>query len=373
MKAKQRKRNVVVSVLALAGLLAFSLFATGGSLQPSAPPGPTMKTLDEVEPRIPISEVPFTINQSGSYYLTGNLQVSDPNESGITVEVNDVTIDLMGYSLIGPRSGTGCGIYMSQRSNVEIRNGTARDFGNYGILAQGSNSKELRVISVRAVSNVSRGIQLDGKGNLVKDCTAAENDDVGIYVDKGCTVTGNTAYGNSSTGINADNACTVNANTAYDNEGNGISAGGGCTVTGNTAYNNSGTGISGGQGSTISGNTASYNNSAGIYAGNKCTVFGNTACGNNQSNTPGLSGIRVQYDCLARGNTASFNNRNNIYVTGSDNAIEENLVTDCSGGNGINFGSTGNFYANNRASGNGTDYAGDVPTGDGDGGGNVSF
>ncbi len=35
--------------------------------------------------------------------------------------------------------------------------------------------------------------------------------------------------------------------------------------------------------------------------------------------------------------------------------------------------SIGNFFANIRASGNGSDYAGNVPTGYGDGGGNVSF
>ena len=56
----------------------------------------------------------------------------------------------------------------------------------------------------------------------------------------------------------------------------------------------------------------------------------------------------------------------------SDNAIEENLVTD-SPGNSIYFSLVGNFYANNRASGNGTNYAGALPAGSGDGGGNASF
>ncbi len=47
-EARNRRTKVVVSVLALAVLLAFSLLATGGNLEPSAPPGPTMKSLDEV-------------------------------------------------------------------------------------------------------------------------------------------------------------------------------------------------------------------------------------------------------------------------------------------------------------------------------------
>ena len=38
---------------------------------------PLRKTLDEVEPRIPITSVPLTISQPGSYYLTGNLGATD--------------------------------------------------------------------------------------------------------------------------------------------------------------------------------------------------------------------------------------------------------------------------------------------------------
>jgi len=32
-----------------------------------------MKTLDQIEPRTPISSAPYTISASGAYYLTNNL------------------------------------------------------------------------------------------------------------------------------------------------------------------------------------------------------------------------------------------------------------------------------------------------------------
>lgn len=356
MENKQKKTKAVSTVLVFACILAFCIYATAGSLQPSAPPGPTMKTLDEVEPRIPITQadIPLTITQKGSYYFTGDLTAA---ATAITVEVNDVTIDLMGYSLIGPGTGTTFGIHMNKRSNVEIRNGTIRSFGRFGIFEQTFDGSAHRVINVRVLENgvvdlYSSGIRLRGKGHLVKDCTAAHNYGDGISVEYGCTVTGNTAYNNQNHGISLDAGATVIGNTAYSNQSNGINTPGVCVITNNTAY---------------------YNQVDGIYAGSGSTVTNNTAHGNNQGDSSSNGGIRVYYGCLVKGNTLKNNKQNHIYVARSDNAIEENLLTLCTLGNGIYFEQTGNFYANNRASGNGTDYAGDVPTGDGDGGGNVSF
>lgn len=410
METRKKRTRVIVSLFIFLGMLVYSLSAIGGNLEPSAPPGPTMKTLDEVEPRIPIpaSATPvatFTISQSGSYYLTGNRVASG---TGITVEANDVTIDLMGYSLIGG-TGSYCGIHMDGRSNVEVRNGTVRNFA-LGVYDASYDSKQTRVINIRAVSNGTYNIYLKGRGSLVKDCTASgastgimaaannitvtgntvcDNQNWGIYVGVGCTVTDNTVYNNQLEGIVTGYGCEVIGNLANNNQGggivaaegstvvnntasnnkSGISAGDGCTVSDNVARNNQGGGISAGDGCTVSGNTAYYNQKNGIYADRYCTVIGNTASQNNQSDTADYAGIKVGRECMIKGNTVSKNNQNNIYVEYAHNALEENLVTDST--NGIYFNSNGNFYANNRASINGTDYAN--TSGNTDGGGNVSF
>jgi len=349
METKRTSAKVVASLLALVALAVFSLFAAGGSLEPFAPPGPTMKTLDEVEPRVPIhaSDLPLVITEPNSYYLAENINFTDSLNDAITIECNDVTIDLMGFTLKGPHATTKNGIYINCRSNVEIRNGTVRDF-YYGICEPYISGKEHRVVNLRAISNEYTGIYLEGSGHLVKDCTAAENGHRGIHTSSGCTLIGNTAYNNEVGGIRTGHGCTVSSNTASYNQYCGIYTGLGCTVTGNTVR---------------------YNQMYGIYT-NSATVTGNTVYQNNQSNAAAGAGIRVEYGCLVKGNTATYNKQNNIYVVHDDNAIEENLVTNCAG-YGIYFRIAGSFYANNRASGNGTDYGNTA--GQTDGGGNYSF
>lgn len=115
--------------------------------------------------------------------------------------------------------------------------------------------------------------------------------------------------------------------------------------------------------------TAIDNGGNGIYGGYGCAITGNTVGSNNQSDTDYYAGIYVSSDCMVKGNTLDNNKQNNIYVYNTDNIIEENLVTDST--NGIRFFTTGNFYANNRASGNTTNYVNTA--GQTSGGGNYSF
>src|SRR5207302_11387882 len=68
-----------------------------GLLTPPGAPAPTMKTLDQIEARTPISTAPFTIIASGSYYLTKNLSVASGN--AININFNGVTLDLNGFTI----------------------------------------------------------------------------------------------------------------------------------------------------------------------------------------------------------------------------------------------------------------------------------
>jgi parallel beta-helix repeat protein len=310
----------------------------------------SLSSLAQDEPRIPISSAPYTINNPGSYYFTRNLQTTLPDQNAITVEVNDVTIDLMGFRLIGPGSGSGRGIYMSARSNVEICNRTVYNFGGEGIYeaetfteASPDYGKGHRVIGVRAVHNGSGGIVLNGWYHLVKDCTVLLNGGLD--------------------GLFAGGAATVTGNTVSVNEGNGLETLCGSTISGNTVSENGQNGIVLGSGCTVFDNTAAFNADCAITVLEGCTVTNNTALAN------GFGIVGWGDSNLIKGNTLSYNSNTNIWIGGKSNAVEENLVT--SSQQGIYFDKTGNFYANNRASGNVSDYVNTASQTDG--GGNISF
>ena len=334
-----------------------------------------IKTLDHVEPRIPIQSLPgdvtyeYIISSSGSYYLIGNVTTA---KSAIKVEVDDVTIDLMGYTLKGPDSGANDGVYMSGRNNVAIRNGTVRDF-YYGIRDDNWGDDQ-RVINVRVVSNRLSGIYLSGDRHLVKDCTANDNGTwasgsiYGIYVGGDSTVARNAACNNgqlatgTAYGIYAGTASTVTNNTVNRNghtatgDVYGIDAAWKSSVLRNmvkdTGYSASGAvyGIDAGLGSSVNGNTVGTSGDAagGSVYGIRVTsgtISGNTSFDNGYQAT-GLYvyGIHAGQRCTVIGNAASANGVQasgtsyGIYLSGN-NLVDQNTA---SGNQGTNMNDQGN-------------------------------
>jgi hypothetical protein len=307
MEAKRPKTKLVISLLVLSSTLTFLPFCMAEDSDLGIPTVPVSGISLQAQL---ISSVPLTISQPGSYYLDQNITHSDRNANAIEVNADNVTIDLMGHSLIGPGSASGT---------------------NNGILEEntGGTASGHRVIDVRVLSNGGNGIILRSTHNLVKDCTVSDN----------CS-----ALTEGWGGINCNSASTIIGNVVSDsNLFSGIITDSGCTISGNNVSHN-GAGINAWYGCHVIGNTCSFD----VYGIN---IGGNGA--------------------LVKGNTVFSSHANGIEVAGSYNAIEENLVTHCEVG--INFSGDQNFYANNRALYNSTNYGGSVPTGSGNGGGNVAF
>ncbi len=349
--------------------------------------------------RIEISQAdmaspPYEITNSGSYVLTEDLLVTNTGVYGIDVQVDNVTIDLNGFTLQGPGANSEHGLYQASTfRNLTVKNGTLSRWagmGQYGLYAWGSAG---RFKNVTACYN-NCGM-FTGSGSVLEGCIAASNSAAGsgygIIAGKGSTLSGCSAYNNFTEvsygyGISADNGSTLSGCSAYDNStvgaSYGISAGSGSTLSGCSSYDNSaggaGYGILAGEGSTLSGCSA-YGNSAGgtgygIYADNGSTLSGCSAFANTSgANGAGIyivygcsathctatdnqyDGIEVEDDCIVLNNTCRGNGNygagHGILATGSDNRIEGNNVTDSTGGYGIQA-AAGNIVIRNSASGN---------------------
>ncbi len=367
METKQKKPKVVVSVMALAALVVFSLMVYAGDLEPSAPPGPTMKTLDEVEPGTPISSVPYTITESGYYYLAANVQTSSSLFHGITIWSDNVTLDLKGFALVGEGTTGKHGVIVEgSYKNIKISNGTVRNWGGNGIEANTATNSQLE--KLRATDNGAIGLRV-GEGGIVKDCTTLSNGNNGIELGYSCTITECTARFNGGAGFSVggggtitncsasrntgtgilcrDYSCTLTSCTAVANTVNGITVPNGSTINGCTARGSGAIGIDADGDSTVSECSAVFNGGDGITATTRCTIKDCTVSVN------GSDGIEVENNCLVSGSTCSKNgfisgNSAGIHVTGSGNRIEGNNVTS-NDTRGIDVDGTRNIIIKNTA------------------------
>jgi hypothetical protein len=263
---------------------------------------------------------PVNIEIPGSYILTSNLVVSDPNTSGLFIAAAPVTIDLNGFEIQGPvncislgstltcDAGTGSGI-VSGSFRTTVLNGSVIKFGSNGIKLGGLSRIE-RVVVER---NGGNGIDV-GSDSIVTNCRAYRNGGDGIVAGDSSTVGRSTSASNRELGFDLGQGGVISASTARDNGGHGIFAFPDSTIIGNTVYGNEDDGISAFGAATIVSNTANSNQADGIKTGNGATVQQNTMRAN------GGYGLRV-------GLSSAY--RENVITSNTDGAVV---------GNGVNLG-----------------------------------
>ncbi len=282
-----------------------------------------MKTIEQVEPRIAISKLPFEITMSGSYYLTGPLEGAE-NQPGITIRASHVRLDFRGFPITG-YSNTLDGIWVPEPCrNIAIRNGIFVGWGGFGVNA--TNAEDI----------------------VLTDCKACHNGLGGFYVGDNAHVERCSAYGNGITNVPPQDP-------PLDE---GIRVGAFSTVTGCKARGNGGAGIHALSNARITECTAMESPKAdGIHVEDSCTVRDSTASRN------GHSGIRVGHRCRVLRNTCAENgvqapqtNAFGIVVVGSWNIIEDNCVLGNDIGVRLASGVEGNLVIRNLAGKNSIDY-----------------
>jgi hypothetical protein len=265
------KTKLQLALVASSIVLHISSFGQG-ALTPPGAPSPTMKSLAQIEPRTPISSLPFTISNSGSYYLTGTVTgVSGTN--GITVVANNVTVDLNGFSLLGA-VGSLDGINIGGGShigctNITLANGSISGWGRYGIDASVSWNAVLEEILIS--KNTNSAVNL-GILSTVRHCNAFSNGSYG-FIGGSALLEGCSANFNASDGYHVSTARVIDC----------------------FAQNNSGAGIWAYNGSYVSGCLSAYNFDSGIGLGIDSVAINNSCVGNNTANSSAEAGIYQFY------------------------------------------------------------------------------
>lgn len=194
---------------------------------------------------------PIVICNPGSYRLSSNLIVPDSNTDAIVITVDNVAVDLNGFSIIGPNdctaanpgrtdldavascsaNGTGRGIvgifpgHFIGRflRNISVTNGTVTGMGSHGIFIGKS-----RIENMQITSNGGNGIQVT-PGAVITHNVIAQNLGNGIVTEGYSIIVGNTVSQNGGWGFQSGLFPTTTdglANNTFDFNGLGPISGG---------------------------------------------------------------------------------------------------------------------------------------------------
>lgn len=313
-----------------------------GALTPTSAPAPSMRTLQQIEPRTPVDDTHtpgdanslFKITSPGSYYLTGNIsfipRLGDASQqSGIEIQSNDVTLDLNGFRVSSSAGTNGLNgiIVNGNYKAITIKNGTVAGWNLDGIAALGVTSGTFENLTLD--NNNDDGLVVGGTASI-RNCRATNNKNRGIVADNNSTISDCEARSNPKAGIVGTTRCVISRCVVADaTSGDGIVADNYCIVESCTVNNAFNFGIK-----TV--NRPNISN---------CTV---TDCGHVDVN--GVSGgILLHYAGTVRNCAISFN-RIGIEILGSSDgggALIENNQLDSNSGGGIDILSSGNRIDNN--------------------------
>lgn len=315
----------------------------------------------------PIDHLPFTIDSPGAYCVTQNLNAG-PGETGITVEVSNVVIDLGGFVLSGPQTGSGKGITSAPGiggNNVRVQNGTLLgwisggiDLGGYAEVRDvtlsgcrpGIDLEDFaRVESCFLDGNLETAV-LVGDSSAVIDCQIAGWSDargvhagdsaivqrvqvraanVGIRVGSTAGVADCVVEGYTEFGIFAGNESWVkgcSAVTEDPNAGNGIQSGTNGAISDCISKGTPYTGIVVGHGGLVRGSTATQARTTGIAGGVGARILDSAATRCNSSDDPFGSGIAAYGEHASiRGCVTSENLRHGVLLHQEGGLLESNV------------------------------------------------
>lgn len=215
--------------------------ATAGNVTPGDTPG-----------------FPVSINLPGIYKLSSNLVVSNQNTTAIQINVDNVTIDLNGFAILGPNVCPTDGVNVAQPctkvssspftvgmgidagtavafnvNNTRVLNGTINGMGGIGVFA----NVNARIENVNITSNGYYGIYTFG-GEIV-DTLVRGNGNTGILT-TGAIIRSSRSIFNRGDGIATTAVSIVTDSVIATNLTYGLNMSANTRFTNNVIYDNNG-------------------------------------------------------------------------------------------------------------------------------------
>jgi parallel beta-helix repeat protein len=309
--------------------------AFSGDLNPPlGPVTPTMKSLQDHDPRIPIDTLPgdvlstHVISTPGNYFLRADI-TGIASRRGISVQSDRVTIDLNGFRLIGGANSldgiTDEDLPFNEKANLVIRNGFIDGWGGSGIVFVNTS---VNITNVVAENNTISGFSMNK--SILSGCRAVGNGMFGFSVTMS-TMRQCSAFDNTQDGIRASSFSTIADCVARGNTGHGIFLAQESSARSSASSQNDGAGFSLVQACQTSDCTASFNDLSGFLLSNRSIVRGCTAAFNMMHGFEAVNQHPCVIDsCMATGNT----------LNGVDVQVASTITgttASSNGGSGIQF------------------------------------
>lgn len=228
---------------------------------------------------------PVEITNTGSYVLTSNIDVTvaadPPNTTAIDVSAENVSININGFTIVGPVSctdtpvtacsGTGSGKGINGERGMVVKNGTVRGMGSDGI----SLNHEGTVINIRLIENGDFGIFALEHSQL-QGVFAYRNAHHGVATWPLALIQDTRVIGNGGSGMVPGEGSLIRDSVANLNGTDGLFIRGESSAIDNVARGNGGHGIGCFNSAAVRGNVLSNNTSGQVAA--RCTLVSSNIC-----------------------------------------------------------------------------------------------
>lgn len=312
-----KKTRATLVAAGLVATVSTTLLVAGPLTPPPGAPASTYKTLQQVEPRTPISG--FTdITAPGSYYLTQSFGVVAGTDA-ILVRASNVTIDLNGFTISGGR--TGVALAGGVRS-VVIKNGMIRNMTGSAIFADagsGPRATQVDLRDLRLADFTDAAVFLGDDAtisNVVAQGVAGSTSSSGFTVGARSNISSSSVDRVALTGISAGPATQVSSVSVSSTGGDGI------LVTSHSRVADTIVTSAAGNGMRVTPNTASN------VTIDRCTIDN---VGLNGIQLDGNSSLVTNTSVSSIGGSSTFGGpiSSGVLMNGSDSRVESNRFFRC--------------------------------------------